>query len=97
MEWSWSRRSRRLPMGRCSSVGMNPTLPDCLAARISSALPTRTTSFRADTSASIMPTSAATSSYSTKDISVAFCKAPNTLEVVTVDQPPYFTASNPQA
>ena len=83
-------------MGKCSRVGMNPTFPACLAAMISLALPTRTTFSWADTSASIMPTSLATSSYSTNDISVAFCRAPKTLEVVTVDQPPWATASKPQ-
>ena len=82
----------RFPMARCSNVGRNPILPCWRAARISSALPTRTMLSWVATSASIPPTSAAMSSYSMKDMSVVLLKPLNALAVVTADQPPASTA-----
>ena len=84
-------------MGRCSSVGMNPTLPCCRADSISSALPTRITSSCDATSASIPPTSAAMSSYSTNDISDTLYSAVKKLDVVTALHPPAMAAWYPHS
>src|SRR5438445_1057223 len=98
MPYSTSTRCSSWSIDRCSTVGRNPTLPDCRASRMSCVRPIFITeSPRLWTSASIIPISSTRSPKRLNDASGSLPRQESRLAVATAVQPPALTASKPQA